>query len=530
MATIADVYHTLCTENRIPDTRQKDVLTALRYLAAAYDSTFDELILTPAIERTYRDTLRDYLVKAGKKASTIRNSIQGVGQFLRARDDLPPGAPLAQTRRNRLYEDARIAMGKTSPYAHQGWMTHCKYTMLRRHWPEEIRAAYEVFEERVRLRVRPATLGNYVTAVCSLLGYLSLTFEERLDRLPPEARQKLQRQEYVHDLRMIRATPQTVAWDDLFVLQHVQSFLCWHAWRGHTPQDAQVKERPPLFPTQLGVNVANSMMLIAKTLDRSADDEALRSYRWSLPRVRRLHDKSAPHHQFSFSEIERIALALMDEARRMRIETDGLKGVVVDHPGGMAASRFMTGLVLMIGWRIPLRARNWCECLIDTHLRKVDGIWRFHFEGRDLKIETRNGKINVLDLPIPVEVVPYLEEYLDVWRPMLPHACEDRHLLLALRGEGGMQKPRDLCHKLKIHTYRFVEKRMFTHLLRTIFQTNMFSTPEVDLNSIAFAMGDLPETVLGNYNEFQAGKHETVLQDAYRRVLQSGDAHGAARG
>ena len=86
-----------------------------------------------------------------------------------------------------------------------------------------------------------------------------------------------------------------------------------------------------------------------------------------------------------------------------------------------------------------------------------------------------------------------------------------------------MQKPKDLCRKLKIHTYRFVEKRMFTHLLRTIFQTNMFSTPGVDLNSIAFAMGDLPETVLGNYNEFQAVKHETVLQDAYRRSLQPGN-------
>ncbi|MDQ3828657.1 MAG: hypothetical protein M3361_04970 [Candidatus Tectomicrobia bacterium] len=530
MATIASVYHTLCTEDRIPESRQKDVLTALRYLAAAYDSTFDALILTPAIERTYRDTLREYLMKAGKKASTIRNSIQGVGQFLRARDELPPGTPLAQTRRNRLYEDARIQMGKTSPYRHQGWMTHSKYTMLRRRWPEEVRAAYEVFEERKRLQVRPDTVKNYDTAVRSLLGYLSLSAEERLDHLPSEARQKLQRKEYVHDLRMIRATSQTVAWDDLFVLQHVQSFLCWHAWRAHTPEDAKVRERRPHFPTQLGVNVANAMMGIAQTLGRSAEYEALRSYRWSLPRVRKLHDKAAPYHQFSFAEIERIALALMDEARRMRIETDGLKSVLVDHPGGMAASRFMTGLVLMIGWRIPLRARNWCECLIDTHLRKVGGDWRFHFEGRDLKIETRNGRTNVLDLPIPAEVVPYLEEYLDVWRPMLPYAQEDRHLLLALRGEGGMQKPRDLCHKLKIHTYRFVEKRMFTHLLRTIFQSNMFSTPGVDLNSIAFAMGDLPETTVGNYNEFQVGKHEDVLQDAYRRVLQPVDAHGTARG
>ena len=448
MSSIADVFKDLCTSGAIPTTRQKDILTSLRYLAAAHGSSPEQLSMAPEMEQTYKAVLSDYLTAQDKGAFTIRNTIQGVGQFLRAWHHLPAKTPIRQlTPRNRLYEAARKDMGEKSPYQHQGWMTHSKYTVLRKHWPEHITAAYEPFEALRRPEVRPATLENYVTGVATLLGYLAMTPEDRLAHVPAEARQKLQLKRYEADLKLIRAAPQTVAWDDLFVVEHIRSFVCWHVWRAHAPMDAKVRERPPSTPTTLGIRVAETMLTIAQTLGRLEDHEAIRSYRWSLHPPQKRHDKAAAYHQFSLAEIERLALQLMEEARRMEIKAPGWRGLVTEHPGGIAASRFMAGLVLMLGWRIPMRARNWCECLIDTHLRHMNGTYRFHFEGADLKVATRAGRMNILDIEIPQEVVPYLEEYLHVWRPMLPLADEDRHLLLALRGEGGMMKPRDSVHE-----------------------------------------------------------------------------------
>ena len=78
------------------------------------------------------------------------------------------------------------------------------------------------------------------------------------------------------------------------------------------------------------------------------------------------------------------------------------------YPGTRPALRFALGLVLMLGWRIPIRRRNWVEALIGTHLVQVDGVWRWHFEGDDLKVGMRGQELNTYDMEIPPEVVPYL--------------------------------------------------------------------------------------------------------------------------
>src|SRR5687768_3782251 len=82
MPTLLQVYQQVCTQGLIPSTRQKDMLTSLRYLAASYDSTPDRLPVTEALETTYRPHLKAYLRTQGKKHATIRNSLQNLGQFL----------------------------------------------------------------------------------------------------------------------------------------------------------------------------------------------------------------------------------------------------------------------------------------------------------------------------------------------------------------------------------------------------------------------------------------------------------------
>jgi hypothetical protein len=47
-------------------------------------------------------------------------------------------------------------------------------------------------------------------------------------------------------------------------------------------------------------------------------------------------------------------------------------------------------------------------------------------------------------------------------------------------------------------------------------------TAGVDLNSIAYAMNDMPLTTLNNYNELMADKHRPIIADANRQALANG--------
>jgi hypothetical protein len=53
MQTILDIFEELCREQHLPPTRQKDIKTAIRYLAASHDSTPERLAWTEGLEATF---------------------------------------------------------------------------------------------------------------------------------------------------------------------------------------------------------------------------------------------------------------------------------------------------------------------------------------------------------------------------------------------------------------------------------------------------------------------------------------------
>jgi site-specific recombinase XerD len=116
-------------------------------------------------------------------------------------------------------------------------------------------------------------------------------------------------------------------------------------------------------------------------------------------------------------------------------------------------------------------------------------------------------------------VIPWLEEYLEHFRPQLPNAARDRHVFLSQYGHP--LTPPILLTRLRVHVYRYTGKRFYTHLLRSIFMSHHM-TAGVDLNSIAYAMNDMPLTTLNNYNELMADKHRPIIADANRAALTNG--------
>lgn len=526
MSTLLQVFQSLGTERLIPEKRQKDIKSALRYLAAAYGGTLERCVLTPEMEAQYKVKLRDYLTAQGKGPVTVRNMIQAVGQGLRAYHALlqtpvvPPVTPV--TKRRAQIKHTLRHLAETSPYHHAVWLSHSTYCLKPAQWPADVREGFERWLTLKRDDLRPITKKNLTSAMTGYVGFLALTPDARPDFLPPDSLKKLQGRRYAHDLASIAAPPVLSSWDDLFAVDAVRGYLIWHAWRIQTPQDARVIERPPSFPSCTGLKVAELVMWIAEALQPPQVSQPLRAYRNTLDEPRRIHNKRAECHQFTRAEIDQVGRWMMEEARNMNITKRWANRRAVEFQGAHAASRFQVGLILRLMVRIPLRIRNWAEMLLGDNLRPVNGGYRIHFEGRELKVAEKRGELNVVDMPIDADVLDDLREFLTVWRPRLPAAATERHVFLGSHGpNAGRLEERELADKIRVHVAAWTGKRLYPHLIRTIFTSELL-TSGVDINTVAYGLNDNPRTVLQAYNELQAGKHEQTLQELNRLVF-SGD-------
>ena len=269
MSSLMEVYQQLCKHDLLPEKRRKNFLTSIRYLAKSYDSTPEQLAVTRDLEATYAEHLRDYLTAEGKHLTregqpsvTMRNTVQEVKQLLAQYHTLTHTAPVPVVTKPKppTVKEAMNAMSASSPYRHQAWMAKSPYVLPPSRWSEEIQRHYQAWRQRRKDELRPTSMVGFTLGLESLLGYLHLRGAARLHRVHPETRRKLELKRYQDDREQILSTPTTVAWDDLFVLDHIKSFITWHAWRIHTPQQAEIRERAPSKPSTLGVRVAGTML------------------------------------------------------------------------------------------------------------------------------------------------------------------------------------------------------------------------------------------------------------------------------
>jgi hypothetical protein len=516
MPSLLKVYQDICRENLIRSGRQKDVKTALTYLAASYDSTPDILAMSESLEATYRQRMRTYFDDHPKGQSTIRNSIQAIGQFLKAAHQLTQTAsiPLAPSPVPGVVDAIRHC-NEHSPYARSGRLRALHYCLTPEQWPTDIAEWWQAYRLMRKDSLRGTTLKKYTSELGAFVSYLCLSPDERLAKLPEHLHEKLHLADFRDDLIEIKAPPVLTSWEELFQLSRIKSFITWQSWRVHTMEDAKDKKRKPSRPSTLGYSVAALMASIATAMKHKKSRE-LKAFRVKLPKPRKIHDKTAEYHRFEFRELEHVALALMSEARKMALGSHN------KHPGAGAAIRFQTGLILALAWRNPMRARNWCEAILGRNLKKQDGRWRWRFEGDEIKIGQRRGTPNIFEPDVSPDVAPYLEEYLEHYRSRLPHATTEQHVFLSRYGNP--LYPDKLLFTLRAHVYRYTGKRLYNHLLRSLFISHHL-TNGVDINSVAFALNDTPATVLKSYNELMEEKHRPIIYEANQRALSHSNGH-----
>jgi integrase len=204
------------------------------------------------------------------------------------------------------------------------------------------------------------------------------------------------------------------------------------------------------------------------------------------------------------TELKRIGDALWPDSRP--------KGYIKH-----VAVRAGLSLILQLWTFIPYRSRNIREMQLEENLyRDHHGHWRIKFVGEQLKVSEKRGKTNIFDLPFPPALVPRLEEYMTVWRPLLETPSKPLTYLFVNRDGNPWSHP-GLQRLVRTTVYRYTGKFFHPHIVRTIWATEWIKNTHGDFYTAAVMLNDTLEIVIKKYTYLL---EEDVAEKAYRLIEQ----------
>jgi Phage integrase family len=329
-----------------------------------------------------------------------------------------------------------------------------------------------------------------------------------------------------YSLSVDRSPAQT--WDDLFDAPRLRHFIQWHAARITAAAAAPGgRHRHAIRITALGRMTAEVFAMIAHQTKRP-NAKALGEFCKKLPVPETMHQKTDPIHTVSFRELEDLGLHLLALARRpLRIRAEDR------FPGAKRAVQCQTALLIRLWWRVPLRSRSMREMDIalpgaersQPRLYKDhEGTWQLRYQGEQLKIGERRGRMNEFRVPFPPDLVPHLEEYLRDFRPHIPNADRDPHVFLGQTGAPLTQ--RTIWYRFSSTVFAYLNKRMYPHLLRTMWTDTYLLNSGGDIDTAAYMLNDNPTTVLKYYHELRADQQVLKAYAFNEAILGHGKANG----
>jgi hypothetical protein len=469
----------LVSRGRLPASRVKDIRTSLSKLADAVGSDIDDLDLT-AVESTYPESLHTYFAEHTPDASpsTKRNTAQNLKQFYRLLHETgvlqttPPPMMKRFTRRS-----LRIERRKNSPYRRRTSAVMPPYQRRPEQWPAAIREPWERYCASRTFDIRATTLDLYRRQITPYISY-GLAFDQ----------------------------PPISTWDDLFDSARLVRFITWHAGRVGAGR---------ISPT--GFSAARLVTEIAKSQQRP-EVPALQALMRKLPTVEPFHNKQAPYHTISMAELEAVGLRLLAEAHRPLVPHAkyGAK-----RPGLHLVANHQTALIIRLMWRVPLRNRSIREMALGNNLfQDAQGLWRLRYVGDELKVSERGGRINTFEIPWPEELVDHLEEYLRDFRPKLPNA--DTSPLVFLTNRGRPLTVTTLYWRLTETVSCYLGKRLYPHLLRTLWVDQYLLSSGGDVSTAAYMLNDTVATMLQRYHELRGESHVQKAYNFNQRILDNG--------
>jgi len=472
--TLADLYKHLLPA--FPVYVRKDVQTAVRVLASALDCSDPQHCFPEHFDRplpTLYQLVERYQITQGKKPHTIRNNKNKLSLLFRHAHtqhllSLPP--PQLVRSYNILHKTSRPGSAITRPHG---------ISIPFKSWPSELQEAFTAFAtwstapmvpgRDAQLKKRPVTVNHYRIKFESYFGYL----------------------------HHIEHVPQ-LAFDQLFDLTLVNNYVLWHV---------NVQYQRPTATIRLFLTMLISLSHHYRPLPDFRAEVIKLLKRIPVPSP--LYDKADAW--VSCATLRDIARALWPHKLPQDLRICKNR----PHTGLQYAGQAGISLMLQLWTYIPYRQRNMREMQLDTNLYKdTQGHWRIKFHGEQLKIARRRGKTNVFDLRFPPQLVPVLEDYLTLWRPILLARAghPDPHVFLT---QFGNVYNRNALGSTTSHiVYRYTGKHWHPHVIRTVWATEMIRKG-LNFLDVAEMLNDKLETVIANYAHLL---HGDVAEKVYRLI------------
>ncbi len=160
---------------------------------------------------------------------------------------------------------------------------------------------------------------------------------------------------------------------------------------------------------------------------------------------------------------------------------------------------FWVGVSLILRFlvRRPIRQRNIREMRLGQNLYKDHaGQWQIRFSGEELKVGRRDGDVNRYECVFPPDLVPLLEEYVTVFRPLLASAGEDH---VFLNSKGHPFSANRLTGVVAVTTMRFTGVGVTPHIIRDVFATEYLKRYPGDAAGVAKRLGNTIQVVYKHY-------------------------------
>jgi len=470
---------------------QKDLKTAVKTLATVLNSNPEQCPLEkynrplPELYGLIETHLRD----KGRSPNTVRNVKNNVSRMFRYAEDhslltIKPAIPVRT-----------IVRAGDLPRRPESEYERVKRdgSMFRFHsWPENLVEEWETFyawatdpvvEGRdARLRKRPITLQDYQTSLERFFGYLA--YQRHFDNF---------------------------SFNQLFDFDLIHDYVLWH-----------VNEKHKTSTVTIFMFLKNCTSLANQYRVNPELKKQLNDLKRTLPTPGKTYDKKKVW--VSLADIRRVGNALWPSKRPEDIVNRSLKAKATK--GVVYATRAGFSIIFRLWTFRPYRQRNIREMKLDENLYKdTDGNWRIKFVGEQLKVAAKKGKINIFDLPFPTELVPDLETYLNVWRPILAGQADHKYSNVFLTKYGTPWiKATNFYQPTKLHIHRYLGKHFNPHMIRTVWATEWIKNTHGDFYTAAVMLNDKLETVIANYSELL---EEDVAEKADRFITERIKANGS---
>lgn len=243
---------------------------------------------------------------------------------------------------------------------------------------------------------------------------------------------------------------------------------------------------------------------VKRMLETIAPDH---DWQWMRPLYRNLKRAAVPTRQKHTRVVE--AAALFELGIRLFQEADAMPP---DHQSRLILAR--DGLMISLLAARPIRVGNLTLIEIGRHLVRSGGLYRLIFT----PAETKVGR--PIDLHCPAEMTPYIDRYLDVYRPLLLARAKQQTPTrrLWINQHGGVMDISAIHYQVKIQTKRAFGRPINPHLFRDCVATSIaIHDPEHVRIATAILGHTRVSTTNKHYNQAQM---LTAAREHNREILK----------